>query len=472
MKKYVVLLTLGVLLSMGTAYAQETTGSIIGAVTSQDGATMPGVTVTIGDEATGFERYTVTNAAGEFKFVALKPAKYALGATLDGFQTYQRNIDVGLGRTVKNDFVMTLGAVTDVIEVTGEAPLVDVTSTTTGLTVNTDALNNTVPIGREVTQIALMAPASVAADTNFSDNASYTPGQATVSINGSSPGENVYAVNGLNITNHRNMVGSSFVPFEFLEEAQVKTGGYEPEYSRATGGVINMVTKSGTNSFHGGVNFYFSPESLQEQNDDAWDRQNQNEFNEELEANASIGGPIIKDHLFFFAFVRYNDREYSQIRGARETTYQNDAPYYGGKLDWNITNNHRIEGTFLTDQTDFASERYVWDDEARVRGDLLSTGENKRGGQNYILKYTGIFSENFLVSGQYGVNEFDRTDSPTISPTGEDCYYAFDSRVSTTPIGCWVNWQTAAGGDSRDAARIDADWYLGNHSLRASSNGS
>ena len=121
-----------VLLGTGAAVAQETTGAVIGAATSQDGATLPGVTVTLSNDETGFERTTVTNTSGEYKFVALPPGKYALQATLDGFQTYRRNIDVDIGRTIKNDFVMGLGAVTDVIEVTGEAPLVDVTSTVTG----------------------------------------------------------------------------------------------------------------------------------------------------------------------------------------------------------------------------------------------------------------------------------------------------------------------------------------------------
>ena len=117
-----VLAVLGAVLAAGAAMAQETTGTIIGIITSEDGATMPGVTVTVSDPATGFERTVVTDAAGEYRFVALPPARYSLQAALTGFQTYQRDIDVGLGRTVKNDFVMAIGAVTDVIEVTGEAP--------------------------------------------------------------------------------------------------------------------------------------------------------------------------------------------------------------------------------------------------------------------------------------------------------------------------------------------------------------
>ncbi len=172
MKKVLAIFVFAALLGGGLAWAQETTGSVIGTITSEDGATMPGVTVTISDADTGFERTTVTNTAGEFRFVALQPATYGLQATLDGFQTYKRDIAVSLGRTVKNDFTMTLGAFTDVIEVTGEAPMVDVTSTVTGLTVSTDEMNNRLPIGREATQIAMLAPASVSSDSAFTGNSS------------------------------------------------------------------------------------------------------------------------------------------------------------------------------------------------------------------------------------------------------------------------------------------------------------
>jgi outer membrane receptor protein involved in Fe transport len=461
MKRVFAIFVFAALLGGGFAGAQETTGSVFGTITSEDGATMPGVTVTISDPDTGFERTTVTNTAGEFRFVALQPATYGLQATLDGFQTYQRNIAVDLGRTVKNDFTMTLGAITDVIEVTGEAPLVDVTSTVTGMTVNQEELSGRLPVGRESTQIALLAPSTSEGDRRFDSD--YTPGQQLVAISGSSPAENAYQVNGLNITNFRNMLGSSFVPFEFVEEVQVKSGGYEAEFGRSTGGVINMVTKSGTNSLNGGVSAYYSPESLQETEPDSFNRDNEEEFFESLEANASLGGAVVRDRLFFFGFIRWDDTEFMHNVGFRNTVTQNEAPYYGAKVDWNITPNHRLEGTYLVDDTQLGTTTYEYDRDTRTQGAFVGTGEQSRGGDNYIGKYTGIFTENFLLSAQYGNNQFDRTDSSS----NDDCHYAFDARSGTTQrIGCWVNWQVVSGGDERDAYRVDADWYLGNHSVR------
>jgi len=467
MKHVVASVVLCAVVCSGVALAQETTGAIIGTVTSEDGQPLPGATLKLRDDDKGFERTAITAADGRYKLVALQPARYELTATMAGFQSVKRPIRVELGRTVTNDVQMKLGAVTQTIEVTGEAPLVDVTSTVTGMTVNADEFTARIPVGREVTQIALMAPSSVESDRRF--NSGYTPGQQLVAIGGSSPAENGYQVNGLEVTNFRNMLGSTFVPMEFVEEVQVKTGGYEAEYGRATGGVINMVTKSGTNRLRGSVSAYAFPESLQSTEPDAWDRHNTEESFKSLEANASLGGAILRDKLFFFGFIRYDDTEDLQNRSGLSAgigynrLYENTAPYYGGKLDWSITPNHRVEGTWLSDFTDLTLNTFDYDPETRTQGGLRGTGWQSRGGENYILKYTGILSDSFLLSAQAGVNNFDRTDSSD----RDDCYYAVDYRSgSRQNVGCWVNWQIAVGADKREAYRIDLDWFLGDHSLR------
>ncbi len=464
MKKVFAIFVFAALLGGGLAMAQETTGAIIGAISSEDGATMPGVTVTINDAATGFERTTVTNTGGEFRFSALPPATYSLQATLDGFQTYKRDLRVELGRTVKNDFVMTLGAVTDVIEVTGEAPLVDVTSTVTGLTVSAAELDKQIPLVHDTQRIALLAPSTVMGDTAFNGANDGTYDQQLVSIGGASVGENSYQINGLNITNFRNGVGSSWVPFEFVDEVQVKTGGYEAEFGRSTGGVVNMVTKSGTNSFHGALSAFYEPDSLQEQEPDTVYAYNQQEETDYLEGNASIGGPIAKDKLFFFAFLQYRDTEYLLNTTATSTREEGSEPYYGGKLDWNITPNHRLEATYLTDESTIDQTLYPIIDGDIQFGTVNSTGERTRGGENYIGKYTGIFTENFLLSAQYGFNAFDRTDQAS----GDAYPYAYSYLTGTqTRIGYWTNYQRGYAEDEREAYRIDGDLFLGNHSFRA-----
>ncbi|MEN8162604.1 MAG: TonB-dependent receptor [Acidobacteriota bacterium] len=456
----------------GAAYAQETTGQIRGTIVDPDGAALPGVTITVENDMTGMDRTSITDGSGAFRFAALQPGDYTMTATLDGFQTHKSAMRVVLGGTHFVELDMALGAITDVIEVTGEAPLVDVTSTVSGITVGADELNARMPVQREASYVAMLAPATVQGDTAFNGE---TPGQNVISMSGASVAENSYQVNGLNVTNFRNGLGSSLVPMEFVEEIQVKTGGYAAEFGRSTGGVINMVTKSGSNSLHGSFSAFFEPESLQEQEPDTYARPNESEEREILEANASLGGAIFKDHLFFFGFVRYTDSNVLGITGntdddvapgdiGRGTRNEISDPYYGGKIDWNITSNHRVEATYITDSVNVDVTTYDFDLYDR---DLLAStgvGIDDRGGDNYIFKYTGIFTENFLLAAQYGSNDFDRTSS---SP-GDVNPYAYDSRGGqTVPIGNWVNWSRGSAFDEREAYRLDADLYLGKHSLRA-----
>jgi outer membrane receptor protein involved in Fe transport len=457
-------LVLACTLATGVAMAQETTGAIKGYVTSADGASLPGVAVAIVATETGLKRATVTDAQGMFHFPHLPPERYDLSATLDGFQTYHRNADVGLGRTVSASFEMQLGAITDVIEVTAEAPLVDVTSTVTGINVSAAEIDGMVPVVHDTQRLALLAPATTAGDTAFNGSGDGTYDQRLVSIGGSSVAENSYQVNGLNVTNFRTGVGSSWIPFEFVDEVQVKTGGYEAEFGRSTGGVVNMVTKSGTNSLRGSASVFYEPESLQEYEPNTAYAWNQNEERELAEVNASIGFPIVRDKLFFFGFVQYRDNDYLLNSLTRASRQKGSTPYYGGKVDWNITPSHRVDVTYLTDETSIDEYIYQIDDSGIPdETELSSQGTINRGGANYIGKYTGIWANNFMVSAQYGVNEFDRTNTAT----GDVYPYSFDATSGAyQALGNWTNWSRGLAYDEREAYRADIDWYLGNHSLR------
>jgi len=466
-----VVVVTSVLLWSPITLAQETTGSIVGTITSEDGAPLQGVKVVIEDLERGLRRVAISGRTGDFSVPALPPARYQLTAGLHGFQGVTRTIRVELGRKVRSDIQMRLDESTDALDMSIESPLIDVTSTVSGITVGTDELNARMPVQREASYIALLAPATVQGATVFNGN---TPGQNPISLGGASVAENSYQVNGLNITNFRNGLGSSMVPMEFIKEIQVETGGYAAGYGRSTGGVIDMVTKSGSNSLHGSFSVYFEPESLQSQEPDTYTSENQKEERELFEANASLGGAIFKDKLFFFGFVRYTDSERWAIVADEDTApgqYGNTTkiafsnPYWGGKLDWNITSNHRVEGTFISDQVDVNNTQYEWD---RVGGtglgELQGESITERGGDNYIFKYTGIFTENFLLSAQYGVNNFDRTRSSTVDQNP----VVYDHRGGIyDPIGAWVNHTVGSSVDEREAYRLDADLHLGSHSLRA-----
>ena len=461
--RHVVALVWCALIVTGLALAQETTGSIAGIVRLEDGQPLPGVTVTVVDPATGLQRFTISDGRGSYRLPALPPSAYQLTAALEGFQTSRREVRVELGRTLSQDIGMVMGAFSDTIEVTGEPPLMDTTSAVSGINVSADELHRRLPIQREATEVAFLAPSTAAGDSAFETG--FTPGQRPVSIAGATVSENAYQVNGLNITNFRTMIGSTMVPYEFLQEVQVKTGGYEAEFGRSTGGVINMITKSGTNTLRGGASAYWEPQGIQGHQPDTYDDRNSLEERELTEVDASLGGPILRDRLFLFGFVRYVDSSATHYSPGRSEAPSLSQPYWGGKVDWSITSRHRIEGTYLDDAVSVATTVREFEFETGQVGDLIGTGWEDRGGTSWIVKYTGLLTENLLLAAQYGANDFDRTNRSS----ADDCPVAWDARATyprSVAIGCWVNMVRGSAADKRRAYRLDLDWYLGNHALR------
>lgn len=438
-----------------SAFADRTRGNIAGTVTDGAGASLPGVTVSITNEGTGLVRSAVSEANGDYRFSAVPIGDYTLTATMPGFQTFKRTIRVTVGQTATINIKLQPGAVSEVIQVTSTVDLVDTSSTTSGLTLNTDELVSKVPVARNTTATALLAPASTEGDTAFDDD-----GQGLASIGGASVAENAYNVNGTNITNFRNGLGSNTVPFEFIKEVQVKTGGYEAQYGRSTGGVINTVTKSGSNEFHAGINFFFEPDSLRGESPDgqgATPRFFSQEEREETEGNLWVSGPIVKDRAFFYALYNSRDMEYDEIDNTDSVKFTNDNPFWGAKLDWNITPNHIIELTAFNDDRDGPKSG------TRVGGVSLD-GNNFRGGETYIGKYTGIFGSNLVVSLQASSNEFDRSNVSALDVNPA----IIDSRGgSNANLGAWFDLVPSAGTiDEREAVRLDVDYYAGNHSFR------
>lgn len=465
--------------------AQETTGDVVAVVSSQDGLPLPGVALLLEDRDHGLRFAATADRDGRASFIALPVGDYRLTASMTAFSTVTTVVRVELGQTTVARLVLPVGPVTDTIEVTGSAALIDTATTVTGITAEAGELARRLPLSRDVTQVALLAPATVPADARFENGAVweygtsstryYTPGQSLTAIGGASPAENLYLVNGLNTTNVMLGLGSTFVPMDFVEEIQVKTGGYEAEFGRSTGGVINLVTKSGTNTLRGGASLYWEPRALQSQQPDTlttddqgqvWvASHNQDEERELLEANLSLGGAIIRDRLFAFGFLRWIDSDQLEILSnlAQRSSY--GQPDWGLKLDWNLSSRHRLEGTVLSDATEVGITNSFFDPTTRELGSTIATGTRSRGGDNAILRYTGLLSDRALLSAQIGRNQFDGTDR---SSREDECPYAWDGRTGTLQyVGCWLFiWRGTLEG-TRDAARLDGDLLLGRHSLRA-----
>jgi len=450
------------------AMANNTTGYITGSSVNQNGGTLSSVTIKIVNTDTGLTRSVVSDSEGSFRFPLLPPGMYDITAMKDGFQiTAQKDVKVGMGGKVSLDMTLASDDM-ERIEVSGSAiAMVDITSSSTGIVVDTLTLDK-VPVARDFTGVALLAPGTTKGDSAFGNNPS---------IGGASVAENAYYVNGLNITNFRTGVGSSQPPFEMYDTFEVKTGGYSAEFGRATGGVINAKTKSGSNEFKAGVNVFYEPDSFREQkqsvkrDDGTYRIDNTGDTNDYYEVNLWASGAIIEDTLFYYALYsprsdefEYNGGQTSTPDGIAQSLYtqEEDQAFWGAKVDWYITENNILEISAFSDES--TETTFRTDYTGASAGEAKESFEDN-GGLNYTAKLTSIITDDFSVSVQYGINETDRT-AGSVLDANPAVYRNFTNTGSFVPGGNFANFSIGEGDDQREVIRIDADWYLGEHEIR------
>ena len=348
------LLSLGLLLGPAhIAQGQERTGTIEGEVTDASGGVLPGVTVTFTNKASNRPASVVTDGAGRYR-AELEPGSYAVRFELSGFARQEMpNVDVLLGRTFTINAGMKVGNVSEAVQVTAEnAPLIDLSTATMSHNVTAEELDR-MPKARSFQGVALTAPGVNQGEI-----------EGGFQVNGASGAENAYTVDGV-VTNSL-LYGSSRqdTVFEYLQEVQVKTSGINAEYGGALGGVISAVTKSGGNIFTGEVHHYFSGSTLsagpvQRLNLDPVDDttvRNVQEPKQDLfrnELGGSIGGPIIRDRLFFFGsysprFIRRtNEYLFSSGTDAGEISQEQTLTQAFGKVTYGGPAGCKLGGSFL-----------------------------------------------------------------------------------------------------------------------------
>ena len=438
----------GSIMVAAPAVAQDVAAaSLSGTVVDITGSPVPGASVLIDSVERGFSRTTKTSANGTFAASALPPGRYDITVSGDGFASTRSTVVVSLGGNSYNFEVG--GATGSEIVVLGSAlRKVDFSGTATGGVFDVQEVIKQVPVARSIEAIQLLTPQVTAGDSAFGG----------VSIGGSSVAENVYYINGMNITNFRTFVGGTTVPFEFYDQVQIKTGGYQAEFGRNTGGAVIALTRSGDNTFHGGFNVYYTPNGTRQTAPNTYSQQNNLDKREQIEGNIWASGPIIKDRLHFFGF--YNPRHFTQsdtnITGTVSNVEVSD-PFYGGKLDLNLFDGHRVEATYFTDGQD---------EKVDVDG---SPTTNFSGGENYVVKYTGAFTDWLTISALYGKSKFNQT-----SAGADDAApYVLDGRIPANGLAYVAgnpNGVIDTGRDQRTNYRVDVDLRfsaLGEHNIRA-----
>jgi hypothetical protein len=381
--------------------AAQTTGALQGRVKGSQGAPVGGAKVVLTGASLQGTRTTLTEGDGSFRFGLLPPGAYTLTLTKDGMNTTKVTTQVGLDKTASVEVSMAPVAAA-VVEVTDVATAVDVKATTVGANFTTEVIQQ-LPLSRDFASIALLAPG-------------VTEDREGLKVYGSSGAENNYVVDGINTTNVEFGTQGKKIPMEFIQEFQVKTGGYEAEYGKALGGVLNVITKSGGNEFSGDLFAYEQGYTLKTHNN------HQNEGvrpvpleDKTFELGFDFGGPIIKDRLWFFvAYDRSKNDVTNQIllgSTAGQTAPTNSSrDLFAGKLTWKLAENQNLIFSVLGDPEKVTGAvktpegpSSTWDGEHKVGGTDLSLRYEISGGNWFgQLQASQHEEKNSILAGAGG----------------------------------------------------------------------
>ncbi|HSL21560.1 MAG TPA: TonB-dependent receptor [Vicinamibacterales bacterium] len=301
MRRLFCLVALALVFSRVPALAQQGTTEVRGVVADAQGAVLPGVTVTVRNEDTGMFREVVTNQDGTYFVSGIVPGRYSVSVTLEGFRPYsQHDLILSIGRTTTLNIQLEVGTVAEAVTVTGESPVVDITSKEVGGNISSRELTDLPSINRNYIGFVGLLPGIVA---NVSTESF---GSDSINVNGQDARNNNYLLDGAN--NNDDVIGQragtqARTPLEAIQEFQVLTNQFDAEFGRTMGAVINAVTKQGTNRFRGSAFTFLQDASLTkkdyfaEQNNLAKPDTKQQWF------GGTIGGPIVRDKAHFFVSV-------------------------------------------------------------------------------------------------------------------------------------------------------------------------
>lgn len=399
-----------VLLLVASGAIAQTTGGMTGQATDSSGAALPGVTVEARSPALQGVRTDVTDAVGNFRFLLLPPGSYEVRFLLEGFTTEsRRDVKVGLGRDATVDAVMKPAAVSESMTVTAAAPVLDTTSSSVGSNLDVAAIE-TLPTGRNYASIVQVVP-GVSSDAN-----SHNANQSTITVYGSSGAENAFFIDGVNTTQMEYGFQGKNLNFEFIQEVDVKTGGYEAEFGRSTGGIINVITKSGGNTFTGDVFGYFDADSLQN------DTETIDASNGTLvgftksDWGADVGGYIVPDKLWFFAAYDSVDHSADNQLPSQTRVVVGDSKHDLGsaKLTYTFAPSHTLIFTYLQDPR--SETGALIDANHTLNGeDSTFFGQADFGGRDYALRYDGVIQSNWVAVGQVARHQEENSIGPSSS---------------------------------------------------------
>jgi outer membrane receptor protein involved in Fe transport len=384
----------------------STTGSIEGSVTDTTGAAVPGVAVRVTSPNLISAQTATTDESGRYKILNLPPGKYSVSVEADkGFAKFEKNdVEVNLSRTSGVEIQLQPAGAQASVTITDTAgAAVDVSGTTTGSNVSSDQFSN-FPTQRTVQGLYTIAPTVTRSGLRDATGRDRDP-----SVAGASGPENNYILDGVNTTDPAFGGSGANLPFEFVQEVEIKTGAYGPEYGRSTGGIFNVITKSGGNEFHGDIFGYGTTKGLvREVKNFPFTGSAANGFSE-VDLGGDIGGPIVKDKLWFFGAFNPQKRKNYYLTQTFHTPVDNDVtiPFYAGKVTWAINPRNTFTASTFGDFTKidgFLATAAL--NNVNGFGDDITAfeGRQETGGHNYAFRLNSTITNTFIAEISGGLH--------------------------------------------------------------------
>ena len=467
----------------GSVHAQSTQGSIYGTVSDGENAT-----VVVANNS-GMSRTVAVGADGEYNIGSLPVGSYTVTLTRDGQPAGTRNITVLAGSGADVSFISggnatTLGTVT---VTASSVPQIDTTATDARSVITAEQLQR-LPIAHDAEAIALLAPGAVTGAGGYFGG--------LVSFGGAGISENAYYVNGYFTGEPLSNLGGFTLPYGAIAQQETYIGGYDAQYGRSAGGVISQIGKRGTNEWQFGGQVVFEPAKLRAEQRDIYypdldlpagyeysapelaGTQYSTGRHEETSSStysAYVGGPLVKDRLFFFVSAEMDTTDISTAPtrgGVQFEDITRDDPKAYAKVDWNISNDHFVEFTYMTERYDESGSIYEYDFATHTLGERLDIVPTpiEQDSEYFIGKYTGYLTDNLTFSATYGHSDFSNTQiNPAIAPGVPFVSGAVNQNPAITGGTPIPNQQSDYQGkdarDSTEGLRADLEYYWNDHTF-------
>ncbi len=455
MKAKSLTILLAIFISTISIWSQEVTGNLDGTILVAEGFPMPGIRIVVSGADLQGTREAATDERGRFFILALPVGTYAVRIQHADFQEVSiEDITIRLGRTTSLGVVrLDLKALEYNIVVSGERPVLDVTTSSGGSNLDIRTVE-TLPVARDYRSLTALLPHAV-----------QDPYGTEANFAGSSGLENKYFVDGVETTDPYTGLTGTRLPYNFVREIEVKTGGYEAEYRSSLGGIVNVITSSGGNEFSGQAFGFFTDNRFSGDPRMGALEPRGGDFSQ-YDLGISLGGPIVRDQLWFFAaFNPAFEREEVELPGQGFFLDKSNTQTFAGKLTWQAARKTNLVFTMLGDP----SERHAVGDALGIFEPYVSLNPDpyldiiQRGGLNFSLKATHFFSDRFMIESTASWINRKNTHLPATA-TGKNERAFVDAEVGTISGGS-AGWNDSLS--TEITFGLKGTWSYGRHNLKA-----